>query len=312
MTNWFKYLVVLALFAAMGCESDKGTTKNIGFKIKPLISVSDLILLQQKGVDVVFVDVRPRKDFRKGHITGARNVWRNQIQDTANYEYGGMMATKAQLEKLFSNLGIKYGDYIVMYDAKGQVDAARLWWILKVYGYKNMSLLDGGLRAWETQNINLGKVKKRKFTKTEFVFERDIDSSLLADKRMVESAIKSQVLLVDCRSDDEFNGSEKKKGAYRAGHIPGAIQVDYHNCINMEEGSEDFCKLKSKKKLKEIYASKGIKKKDSIVIYCHSGVRSAHSTFVLTQILGYKNVKNYDGSWIEWSYFEDLPIEGIN
>ena len=295
-----KYLVLV--FIVTSCENEN---KEADFKIKPLISSSKLMLLQQKGLKVVLIDVRPSDEYSNKHISNARNIWRPRMEDTTNYEYGGMMATKNQMEQLFSTLGIKYGDYLILYDAKGQVDAARLWWILHYYGYKKMSLLDGGIYDWERNSGAVRISKKEKITKSKFKFEEKENHDLYAKKEM----INSKNVLVDCRSVSEFNGSQQKNGSYREGHIANAIHADYQECINMEIGSANFSKLKSKKKLLGIYTEKGITKNDSIVIYCHSGVRSAHSTFVLTQILGFKNVKNYDGSWIEWSYFDKLPTE---
>lgn len=307
-SGWLKYLVLFFIIAS--CDSLE--SGNNSLKIKPLVSASKVMLLQQKGIDVVLIDVRPNSEYLRKHIANARNIWRPQIQDTTNYVYGGMMASKVQMEKLFSKLGIKYGDYLVLYDAKGQVDAARLWWILHFYGYKNMSLLDGGIHDWERNEGAVSLSKKEKFRKSKFSFEEEENHDLFFSKEAMIKSLDSEQKIVDCRSTNEYSGAQLKKGAFRAGHIPRAIHADYYNCINMKVASKDFCKLKSKKKLLDYYSSKGILRNDTIVIYCHSGVRSAHTTFVLTQILDFENVKNYDGSWIEWSYDDELPIEMEN
>lgn len=124
-------------------------------------------------------------------------------------------------------------------------------------------------------------------------------------KEEVVTALSKKIILVDTRSFDEFSGKQQKKGASKAGRIPNSIHIDWAEAINFH-GNQ---KIKSVETLTEFYAKKlKATKNDSIILYCHSGVSSAHTTFVLTQLLGYKNVKNYDGSWTEWSYFNDLPF----
>jgi thiosulfate/3-mercaptopyruvate sulfurtransferase len=116
-------------------------------------------------------------------------------------------------------------------------------------------------------------------------------------------AVTNKTLIVDSRSDDEFTGKRQKEGATKGGRIPNSKSIDWAKAVNYNGDK----KLKSEVDLEKIYAELGASKNDTIIAYCHSGVRSAHTTFVLTQLLGYKNVKNYDGSWTEWSQFDDLP-----
>ena len=113
-------------------------------------------------------------------------------------------------------------------------------------------------------------------------------------------------MLIDTRTKEEFLGEYIKKGAFKAGKIPKSKLIDWANAINYDGDK----KIKSKAELNEIYA--GLNKNDTLYVYCHSGVRSAHTTFVLTQILGYKNILNYDGSWTEWSYYEKLLLNKDN
>jgi thiosulfate/3-mercaptopyruvate sulfurtransferase len=115
----------------------------------------------------------------------------------------------------------------------------------------------------------------------------------------------SNFVLLDARSADEFSGNALKAGAKKAGRIPGSIHIDWAEAIDYD-GSHTF---KPREELERIYAKLGADREDTIVVYCHSGVRSSHTTFVLTELLDYKHVLNYDGSWIEWSYDDGLPIE---
>jgi thiosulfate/3-mercaptopyruvate sulfurtransferase len=124
-------------------------------------------------------------------------------------------------------------------------------------------------------------------------------------KEDIQKALSDKTVILDTRTQDEFSGKTQKKGASKAGRIPGSIHIDWADAIHFD-GDQ---RLKSKHELDSIYGSLHISKDTPIIVYCHSGVRSAHTTFVLTQLLGYTHVKNYDGSWTEWSYFDELPIE---
>ena len=122
-------------------------------------------------------------------------------------------------------------------------------------------------------------------------------------KNKVHEALQRNTVLIDTRNNDEFTGKYHKKGAKKPGRIPNSINIDWAKNINYDDNK----RLKSIEELKNIYDKLNINKTDSIILYCHSGLRSANTTFVLTQLLGYKNVMNYDGSWTEWSHFNDLP-----
>ena len=121
----------------------------------------------------------------------------------------------------------------------------------------------------------------------------------------MQTALQTNTLILDTRTIDEFTGERQKRGAMKGGRIPNSIHIDWSDAINYEGDK----KLKRIIDLETIYNQLKTDKNNPVIVYCHSGVRSAHTTFVLTQLLGYKNVKNYDGSWIEWSYFDDLPFK---
>lgn len=255
------------------------------------------------------IDLRKSEKYKLGHIPNAINIWRTDIVDNVN-DYGGIMAKKAVIESLFGKLGIKNGDQIIIYDDKGLCDAARLWWILDFYGYSKVKLLNGGFTKWKKENhpVSLGTVV---LEKTSFTFTNSTDKKThYADMNEVKNAISdSKVVLLDTRELEEYTGDFMKKGAYRSGRIPSSSWCNWSETVDYKNSTQ----FKGLEKLKDIYASKGITPDKEIIVYCQSGVRSAHTTFVLTQLLGYPNVKNYDGSWIEWSYFKELPIEkGVN
>jgi thiosulfate/3-mercaptopyruvate sulfurtransferase len=214
-----------------------------------------------------------------------------------------MMATRDSIEILLGKLGIRSDKKIILYDYKGGCDAARFWWILRCYGHHDVEILEGDERVWE-MTYEITNKQEHRFS-TDYKFPNEIDYSLSADLTGLISGMKRKAFLLDVRTKEEYTGERMKDGAFRAGHIPGAIFCPWTEAINAKGNK----KLKSKRELAKMYANLGLSKDDEIVVYCHSGVRSAHTAFVLTEILGYTNVKNYDGSWIEYSFNKDLPIE---
>ena len=274
------------------------------FNTKHIIEANELkIIIGTPNVKVVHFS-RPAK-YKEGHIAGSVNIWRTDIEATS-YPYKGMMSTKEQLETLFSRLGINTDDTLIIYDAVASCDAARLWWVLDNYGFKNVRILNGGIDAWVNE---AGKLTTNEtiVETTNFVLPKEYAGSLYITKEEMlhEVSGNSTSVILDTRTTDEFTGKRQKKGAKSGGRIPGSRLMDWANCMNYN-GDKKF---KEYTKLAAMYESI-ISDKDQLVIsYCHSGVRSAHTAFVLTELLGYKNVKNYDGSWTEWSHFEDYPKE---
>jgi len=260
------------------------------------------------GNSVVIIDVRKPQDFAQGHLPEARSIWRPDIQDLEGYPYGGMSISQAQAEALLSALGVTPLDKVILYDAKGDVDAARLWWILCRYGHHNVALLHGGLTAWEADGFAISQAVAE-FPTTQYSFcGSQAAFHLVATQEDVEAAMGNpEFIILDTRTADEFSGAIQKKGAFRPGRIPGSLHIDYYE--NLDTTANGNMRFKSYEELQALYAAAGVTPDKKIIAYCHSGVRSAHTTFVLTQLLGYPYVANYDGSWTEWSYFNELPSE---
>ncbi|BDS10024.1 sulfurtransferase [Aureispira anguillae] len=265
-----------------------------------LIAPAQLLSWQEDPqIEVILIDVRKKEAYQKGHLRGAHHLWRPDIRSTA-FPFGGMMLEKEALAKIMGALGATAKSKIVLYDAKGNPDAARLWWMLSVYGHSNTYLLNGGLlnspKGWISQAPTPKKAAK-------FTFADKKRPELEANQAEVLAAIDNDdVFLLDCRSLDEFTGKTIKDGAFRAGHIPSAVHLEYSEAIAYEHS----CIFRTLKELTIRF--KKIPKDKKIIVYCQSGVRSAHTTFVLRELLGYSDVANYDGSWIEWSYHKNLPI----
>ena len=296
--------IILYLLIISACKHEKA---NDFEKVEAtyLIEANELKGIAQQP-NIKIIDFRKKEIYENEHIVGALNIWRTNIEDTS-YPYSGIMASKTQIESLFGQLGITTDDTIIVYDDNGLCEASRLWWILQNYDFKNIKLLHGGISEWKSNN---GQVATQipKVNTAVFKLTKHPKMQYYVSKEQVSDALNSNVVILDTRTSEEFSGKRQKKGATKAGRIPNSIHIDWAETINYNGNKH----LKSLKELEIIYSELNIKKNDSIIVYCHSGVRSAHTTFVLTQLLGYKHVKNYDGSWTEWSYFNDLPINGNN
>ncbi len=258
--------------------------------------------------DIVLLDIRRSADYLLGHIPGAIQIFRGDygaaVGDEGPYPYGGMVAAREDVELLLGQLGVTPDTTIMAYDAKGDYDAARFWWILRMYGHDNYVMIDGGINTWREAGFDVDTIQTPDITPTNYSFERAEDRSMYATFDEVLAAIDDpNVVILDTRSEEEVTGETIKSGAFRAGHIPSSVWVEYKLAV------DDLTRFRSVEELREMYASVGVTPDKEVIAFCQSGVRSAHTTFVLSQLLGFENVQNYDGSWIEWSYDDTLPIE---
>lgn len=271
-----------------------------------LIEAEELLKILGKDPNLAIIDFRKPEEYAKGHIGGALNIWRTDIED-ASFPYRGMMAKKEAVEDLLGGLGIKNKNFLVVYDDSGSTNSARLWWGLKNYNYKAVRILNGGISAWTAIGGDLS-TETKSTTPSAFTIPSQYPSTLLIGKEELHDMIVSkreELVVVDTRTVDEYSGKRKKGGAAKAGRIPNSIHIDWAEAIDYE-GSKKF---KTLPELQKIYDRMEAAVDDPIIVYCHTGVRSSHTTFVLTELLGYTNVRNYDGSWTEWSHFDNLPFE---
>ena len=303
--NRIAYLFLVLSFLSCKERGQQDIVDTMSIRHVPLIEVEQL-QSRMGEKDLMIIDMRKPEFYKQGHIEGAVNVWRDQLEDQS-FPYGGMMATKDSVESLLSSLGISNGHSLVIYDDRGCPDAARLWWLLKFYNFERVSLLNGGLEAWQGSGMELSRDKVR-YTPTSFKFSDSSNMHIWIDRESLIAHLnntKSNMILIDARSKDEYQGSTHKAGARKAGRIPASLHIDWAEAVDFE----DHKKIKSAEQLRKLYHKYGVTERDTIVVYCHSGSRSALTTFVLTEILAYPNVRNYDGSWTEWSYFDHLPYD---
>lgn len=280
-----------------GCKNPEQSSSLV---LLPLIEKDQLDLISAMP-HVKWVDLREPHRYLQGHIPGAIQLWRTDIEDPTHM-IRGMCASTAQLQHTLRAKGINAGDHVVVYDDKGNVDAARLWWLLQLYGYPHVSLLNGGLPTWETLGLPIDQSTVQPLAGS--IELGQAHTPLVASKQTVLSVLyNTNYKIIDARSAAEYRGTMLKKGAARAGRIPGSILFDYSQTLN-ENGM-----FRPYQEIRQLLLDQHITPGDSLIIYCHSGVRSAHVSFVLTAIMDYPYVANFDGSWLAWSCDPELPIE---
>jgi thiosulfate/3-mercaptopyruvate sulfurtransferase len=241
--------------------------------------------------------------YDKNHIRGAvRLDWKQDLQDPVRRDFVG----RDQFEALLSAKGIGNDDTVVLYGGNNNWFAAYAYWYFKLYGHGDVRLLDGGRKKWELDSRELvdDTVSRPATTYT----AKEQDRSIRAFRDEVEAAI-GQKNLVDVRSPDEFAGRLlapahlPQEQSQRPGHIPTARNIPWSQAAN-DDGT-----FKSDGELATLYGDKGVDLSKDTIAYCRIGERSAHTWFVLHELLGQPNVKNYDGSWTEWGSLVGVPIE---
>ncbi|MEA2683520.1 MAG: thiosulfate/3-mercaptopyruvate sulfurtransferase [Chloroflexota bacterium] len=242
--------------------------------------------------------------YERGHIPGAGSLhWRNELQDPVMRDF----VNKEKFEKLLSGKGIGNGDNVVLYGGNNNWFAAYAYWYFKLYGHTNVHLMNGGRKKWELEGRELS-AEKPAVSATSYTAQ-DPDYSIRALRDDVISKV-GKTPMVDVRSPDEFSGKLSapahlpQEQAQRNGHIPGAKNVPWSKAAN-EDGT-----FKSLEELQRLYVEdQGLNSGDETIAYCRIGERSSHTWFVLQELLGFKNVKNYDGSWTEYGSLVGVPIQ---
>ena len=260
--------------------------------------------LNDPGIRLVEVDV-DTSQYETGHIPGAIAFnWQTQLQDQVARD----IISQEGVEQLLSEAGVTPDTHILLYGDNNNWFAAYALWLLNYYGHEKTSLIDGGRKKWLAEERPT-TTDVPSYAATNYKVGK-INTELRADRDLIKSSLgKAGFALVDVRSPAEYVGDiiappGMSETAQRAGHIPTAANIPWAQAV-AEDGT-----FKGVDELKALYGGKGITAdKNEIVAYCRIGERSSHSWFALKYILGYKNVKNYDGSWTEWGNLVGNPIK---
>ena len=252
----------------------------------------------------VFVEVdEDTSAYEGGHIEGAVKLdWKQDLQDQVRRDF----VNREQFSDLLSARGISNDDEVILYGGNNNWFAAYAYWYFKLYGHDNVKLLDGGRKKWELDGRPLSRDAVKREQTTYKAAEPDLSIRAFRDEAVAAIGVKN---LVDVRSPDEFSGKIlapahlPQEQSQRPGHIPGALSVPWSKAAN-EDGT-----FKSDEELTEIYGEAGLDGSKDTIAYCRIGERSSHTWFVLKELLGHENVKNYDGSWTEYGSLVGVPIE---
>jgi len=240
-----------------------------------------------------------------GHIPGAVRVdWFTTLQHPVRRDF----LTKQQFEEVCAEIGITSDTTLVFYGDKSNWFACYALWIFQYYGHKNVKIMNGGHAKWEQEGRPMTR-EVPTYQPTEYI-ANEPDKSIRAFREQVFAQIEAKKPLVDVRSPQEYSGellhmpNYPQEGALRGGHIPGAASIPWSKAVNEADST-----FKSPEELRTLYEGKDITPDNDVIAYCRIGERSSLTWFVLKYLLGYPNVKNYDGSWTEWGNLVDAPIE---
>jgi thiosulfate/3-mercaptopyruvate sulfurtransferase len=245
--------------------------------------------------------------YAAGHIPGAVHVdWTSDLNDQIRRDYVGRDAFNA----LMSRIGVTRDTTVVFYGDRNNWWACYAFWVFQLFGHARAKVMDGGRLKWEKENRPLTRDIPRYAATTYDAPERH-EGAIRAFREEVLAHVQAHGQLVDVRSPEEFSGTRlhmpeyPNEGAMRGGHIPGAKSIPWARAVNPEDGT-----FKSADELRALYVEQnGLAPGNETITYCRIGERSSHTWFALKYLLGFENVRNYDGSWTEWGNLVGVPIE---
>ena len=245
--------------------------------------------------------------YAAGHLPGAVHVdWTNDLNDQVRRDYVGRDGFNA----LMSRIGVTRDTTVVFYGDRNNWWACYAFWVFQLFGHTNAKVMDGGRLKWEKENRPLTRETPR-YAPTTYEAPERRDAEIRAFREEVLAHVQAHRQLVDVRSPEEFAGTRlhmpeyPNEGAMRGGHIPGAKSIPWARAVNADDGT-----FKTGQELRTLYQEQNaLSPANDTIAYCRIGERSSHTWFALKYLLGFRNVRNYDGSWTEWGNLVGVPIE---
>jgi len=251
--------------------------------------------------NLVIIDVRKKEQYDEGHIPGAVHLTPGQVFQQEINGVKGMLPSADHIAKHLSTIGAKPDSTILIYDGIKNLWATRGLWALDVYGHKNTILLDGVWTKWSAEGREISTTTPTVKTSS-YKFSGSPNTSIIAGWEEVLASVGDPSKLVcDTRTAEEYSGKDAR--ADRGGHIPESVHLEW---VKSNNDNHEFIEASQ---LQSIYDEAGLTEGKTIYTLCQTAVRAAHTYFVLHDLLGYDNVKVYDGSWIEWGNNQELPLE---
>lgn len=298
-------ILLVALIALVGCsqlqQPEPAVQTTDGYANPDVLVDTEWVAQHLDDENVKFLDVSSNQEaYAEGHLPGAQFVdWQSDLTNPEDPVRGQVLSRNA-LSDLLSRLGVEKDDTVVLYDDTNNLFATRAYWALKYYQHDDVRVYNGGTKQWTAANKELTTEEP---TLAASAYEAgEADPAIRTTwQYVVDHAGEDGVVFCDTRSPEEHTGTDVR--ADRGGHIPGSINVEWTAAVN-DDGT-----FKSAQELSELYQNAGFTPDSEIITYCQTGVRGAHTWFVLTELLGYPEVRNYDGSWEEYGNIADSPID---
>ena len=262
----------------------------------PILVSTEWLADNLESSEFVLIDAGEFVAYRRAHIPGAIGLPHPYLKGRGSK----LVMGSDQFEDLASSWGLSNDQPVVIYDDNASLHAARMWWVLRYFGHKNVKVVDGGLNAWLAENKPLtSKIPRPERSE----FHSEIDTAQVCDINELKSLVGTGAQIWDTRSDEEWNGTESRGNA-RVGRIPGSIHFEWRHLL---EGPP-FRRFRPLSEIRTTLVEAGIDVDAPVVSYCQAGIRGAFGQFVLA-LLGNMESRNYDGSMDEWANEEDTPLE---